>query len=353
MQREAADAFDVSREPQAHSATCYGPGTQARQLLIARRLVERGVRFVQLWHGAGPAVGQPRRHRSRTTASWPASATRPIAALLTDLKQRGLLDETLVIWGGEFGRTPTVELPQAGRQRRARSTAATTTTTASPCWLAGGGVKGGQSYGATDEFGFKAVENRVHVHDLHATHPAPAGLRPRAAHLPLRRPRLPPDRRAWQGGSGADRLTRVFQTLGPSARMDVEERLMADQAAAISGWERAFMAAEKVRERLMRSTAALERAGVPYAVVGGNAVAEWVGRIDEDAVRNTRDVDILIRREDLVPRKRRSNQLVSSIATALAWICSSMGRKGVQHRRCISYSQANEFAKAIQPRRPK
>src|SRR6187549_3460703 len=81
--------------------------------------------------------------------------------------------------------------------------------------------------------------------------------------------------------------------------MEREERTMADSVIAISGWERAFLAAEKVKERLKRSTSALEKAGVPYAVVGGNAVAEWVGRVDEDAVRNTRDVDILVRRGDL------------------------------------------------------
>ena len=110
----------LRRQPRAAStsATCTAPASQARQLLIARRLLERGVRFVQVWHGDGPAVGQPRRPRSQPPPAGRASATRPIAALLTDLKQRGLLDETLVIWGGEFGRTPTVELPTAGRQRR-------------------------------------------------------------------------------------------------------------------------------------------------------------------------------------------------------------------------------------------
>ena len=108
----------TSAASRSTSCDMYGPGTQARQILIARRLLERGVRFVQVWHGAGPAVGQPRRHRSRTTAASPGQCDQAIAALLTDLKQRGLLDDTLVIWGGEFGRTPTVELPHAGRERR-------------------------------------------------------------------------------------------------------------------------------------------------------------------------------------------------------------------------------------------
>ncbi len=103
-----------------------------------------------------------------TTAGWRGSATRASEALLKDLKQRGLLDETLVIWGGEFGRTPTVELPTPGANAgkingRDHNHWGFTT------WLAGGGVKGGLAYGATDEFGFQAVENKVHVHDLHAT----------------------------------------------------------------------------------------------------------------------------------------------------------------------------------------
>ncbi len=166
MQMEAADAFDVSREPQ-HVRDLYGPGTQARQLLIARRLVERGVRFVQVWHGQGQPwdnhddieIG----HRKLAKES-----DQPIAALLKDLKQRGLLDETLVLWGGEFGRTPTVELPQAGANA-GKVNGRDHNHWGFTVWLAGGGVKGGQVYGATDEFGFQAVEDKVHVHDLHAT----------------------------------------------------------------------------------------------------------------------------------------------------------------------------------------
>jgi hypothetical protein len=166
MQTEAAEAFDVSREPQ-HIRDMYGPGTQARQILIARRLVERGVRFVQVWHGEGQPWDSHDDleviHRKLAN-----QCDQAIGALLVDLKQRGLLDETLVIWGGEFGRTPSVELPKEGANAgkvngRDHNHYGFTT------WLAGGGVKGGQVYGATDDFGFKAVENRLHIHDLHAT----------------------------------------------------------------------------------------------------------------------------------------------------------------------------------------
>jgi len=166
MQMEASDAFDIGQEPQS-IREMYGDSTQARQILIARRLVERGVRYIQLWHGGG----QPWDSHDKIEDNHRRLAgecSQAIGALLRDLKQRGLLDDTLVIWGGEFGRTPTVELPKPG------ANAGTTSgrdhnhygfTT----WLAGGGVKGGHVHGATDEFGFQAVENRVHVHDLHAT----------------------------------------------------------------------------------------------------------------------------------------------------------------------------------------
>jgi hypothetical protein len=166
MQSEAAEAFDVSREPQ-HILDAYGPGTQARQILIARRLVERGVRFVQVWHGAGQPWDNhddiEQNHRKLA-----GQCDRAIGALLTDLKRLGLFEETLIIWGGEFGRTPTVELPQPGANAgkingRDHNHWGFTT------WLAGGGVRGGQTYGATDEFGFKAVDKPVHVHDLQAT----------------------------------------------------------------------------------------------------------------------------------------------------------------------------------------
>ncbi len=166
MQTEAAEAFDTSREPQ-YIRDLYGPGTQARQILIARRLVERGVRFVQVWHGAG----QPWDTHDDLHLAMPhlaGACDRAIGALLVDLKQRGLLDETLVIIGGEFGRTPAVELPKEGANQgkmngRDHNHWGFTTL------LAGGGVRGGYVHGATDEFGYKAVENRVHIHDLHAT----------------------------------------------------------------------------------------------------------------------------------------------------------------------------------------
>jgi hypothetical protein len=166
MQTEASDAFDVSLEPDDVRQR-YGDSVQARQILIARRLVERGVRFVQVWHGAG----QPWDHHDDIEEGHRKLANecdRAIAALLQDLEERGLLDETLVVWGGEFGRTPVVELPQAGANAgkingRDHNHWGFTT------WLAGGGVKGGTVYGATDEFGFRAEEKPVHVHDLHAT----------------------------------------------------------------------------------------------------------------------------------------------------------------------------------------
>jgi hypothetical protein len=166
MQLEATDAFDISREPQ-HVLDAYGPGTQARQLLIARRLVERGVRYVQLWHGEGQPWDNhddlEKRHKELAK-----QCDQGIAALLADLKNRGLLDETLVIFGGEFGRTPTVELPQAG-SNAGKVNGRDHNHYGFSVWMAGGGVKGGHVHGATDEFGFQAVENRVHVHDLHAT----------------------------------------------------------------------------------------------------------------------------------------------------------------------------------------
>ena len=159
MQSEAADAFDVSREPKS-ILEMYGPGTAARQLIITRRLIERGVRFVQVWSGAGQPWdnhdGLESAHR-KLANEW----DRPTAAFLRDLKQRGLLDTTLVLWGGEFGRTPVAELPAlSGRDHNHYGFS---------MWMAGGGVHAGHAHGATDEFGFAAVEDKVHVHDLHAT----------------------------------------------------------------------------------------------------------------------------------------------------------------------------------------
>jgi hypothetical protein len=159
MQSEAANAFDVAREEQ-HVRDAYGDTQNGRQLLITRRLLERGVRMVQVWSGAGQPWDNhndlEKQHRS-LAESWDG----PIAAFLADLKSRGLLDSTLVMWGGEFGRTPVAEFPQLnGRDHNHYGFS---------MWLAGGGVRGGHAHGATDEFGFAAVDKLVHVHDLHAT----------------------------------------------------------------------------------------------------------------------------------------------------------------------------------------
>ncbi len=163
MQLEATDAFDISKEPE-YLRAAYGDHVHGRQTLIARRLLERGVRFVQLWHGAG----QPWDHHDNIEGNirnHSADIDGPIAAFMTDLKQRGMFEDTLILWGGEFGRTPSVELGDGGKSKLGRDH----NHYGFSVWLAGGGVKGGTVYGATDEFGFKAVENRASVHDLHAT----------------------------------------------------------------------------------------------------------------------------------------------------------------------------------------
>jgi hypothetical protein len=163
MQLEATDAFDISKEPE-YIRAAYGDHVHGRQTLIARRLLERGVRFVQLWHGAG----QPWDHHDNIEGNirkHSADIDGPIAAFMADLKQRGMFDDTLILWGGEFGRTPSVELGEGGKSKLGRDH----NHYGFSVWLAGGGVKGGTVYGATDEFGFKAVENRASVHDLHAT----------------------------------------------------------------------------------------------------------------------------------------------------------------------------------------
>jgi uncharacterized protein (DUF1501 family) len=170
MQTEATDAFDISKESEATKAM-YGVGATGMgmgmgnvsevgaKMLVARRLVERGVRFVQV------EVGGWDTHQNLNVAL-KNSATNvdgPAAALIKDLKQRGLLDSTLIIWGGEFGRTVTRDRNgggTAGRDHNGRAMVA---------WMAGGGVNGGTTYGSTDEFGARAVENKVHIHDLHAT----------------------------------------------------------------------------------------------------------------------------------------------------------------------------------------
>jgi hypothetical protein len=157
MQAAASDAFDVGREP-ARTRQEYGSGHFANACLLARRLAERGVRFVQVYYGNGQPWDTHRNHNT-TTRQLCRDIDRPVAALLRDLKRRGLLEDTLVLWGGEFGRTSTSE---SGDGRDHNHWGFTV-------WLAGGGVKGGYAHGATDEFGFRAVENKVHVHDLHAT----------------------------------------------------------------------------------------------------------------------------------------------------------------------------------------
>jgi hypothetical protein len=158
MQAEATDAFDILKEP-SDTRAAYGDSAQGRQLLIARRLVERGVRFVQVWHD-GWDHHQDLEERITEKAG---EIDQPLAALLADLKMRGLLDSTLVVWGGEFGRKPTKDRnggDNPGRDHNAKAFSIV---------MAGGGVKGGQVYGATDEFGAAAVRDKVHVHDLHAT----------------------------------------------------------------------------------------------------------------------------------------------------------------------------------------
>ena len=164
MQTEATDAFDISQEPQ-HILDLYGDSPQNRQLLLARRLVERGVRFVQTWHGNMQPWDSHDNiaHGHRKVAS---ECDQGLGALISDLKQRGLLDETLILCSGEFGRTPSVEMGQNGT---GASQGRDHNHWGFSLWMAGGGVKAGTVYGATDDFGFKAVENRVSIHDLHAT----------------------------------------------------------------------------------------------------------------------------------------------------------------------------------------
>ncbi|MBS0266290.1 MAG: DUF1501 domain-containing protein, partial [Planctomycetes bacterium] len=165
MQTAAPEAFSLAGET-ADTQKLYGldqPATElfGKQCLLARRLVERGVRFVQLYHTTGGFQPWDQHSDLKGGHEKNALATdRPIAGLLQDLKQRGLLEDTLVIWGGEFGRTPAREGTANGRDHHPFGFS---------MWLAGGGVKGGLAYGATDEWGWDAIENRVHVHDLHAT----------------------------------------------------------------------------------------------------------------------------------------------------------------------------------------
>lgn len=158
MQAEATDAFDIRSEPKPVKEA-YGKTEMGAKLLVARRLVERGVRFVQVAVGGWDHHGNLEKSLPRTAQLIDG----PAAALIADLKQRGLLESTLVIWGGEFGRSVTRDRngdEGAGRDHNAQAGVA---------WLAGGGIKRGMTYGATDELGARAVENKVHIHDLHAT----------------------------------------------------------------------------------------------------------------------------------------------------------------------------------------
>ena len=162
MQVDAPDAIGLAKEPE-HIRKLYGLDEKetevyGQQCLLARRLVERGVRFVQLYSGAGSKWDS---HSNIETnhARLCRAVDKPIAGLIADLKQRGLLDETLVVWGGEFGRTP---MSEKGTGRDHNPTGFT-------MWMAGGGVKRGQTIGATDELGLYAVEDKLHVHDIHAT----------------------------------------------------------------------------------------------------------------------------------------------------------------------------------------
>jgi uncharacterized protein (DUF1501 family) len=163
MQMQAPDAFDMSKESKATNRL-YGIDQKTtevfgRQCLLARRLVERGVRFVQLYHTTGGFQPWDQHSDLKGGHAKNALATDlPIAGLLHDLKARGLLEDTLVWWGGEFGRTPVAE---SGNGRDHNPEGFT-------MWLAGGGVKGGLRYGATDDYGYYAAENKVHIHDLHA-----------------------------------------------------------------------------------------------------------------------------------------------------------------------------------------
>jgi len=162
MQAEAPEAVDISSESES-TRKLYGMDRQetepfGRQCLLARRLVERGVRFVQLYSGAGSAWDTHANHEARS-AKLCESVDLPIAGLLDDLKQRGMLEDTLVVWGGEFGRTP---MSEKGDGRDHNPYGFT-------MWMAGGGVKGGQAIGTTDELGLWAVDDKVHVHDLHAS----------------------------------------------------------------------------------------------------------------------------------------------------------------------------------------
>jgi hypothetical protein len=165
MQREASEVFDISREPK-HVVDMYGDTTFGRSCLLARRLAESGVRFTQVYYvNGGKQPWDTHTDNNGGHRKLCADSDRASAALITDLKNRGLLDDTLVIWGGEFGRTPFSQLDKDKKKKPGRDHHATGFS----MFLAGGGIKGGLAYGATDDFGMHAISDRVHVHDLHAT----------------------------------------------------------------------------------------------------------------------------------------------------------------------------------------
>ncbi len=171
MQSKADEACDIGREPK-YIREAYGESDFAHGCLLARRLAERGVRFIQLYytHQKKKQGNQPwdtHFENDPLLRELALDADRPIAALLADLKQRGMLDDTLVLWGGEFGRTPWAE--KQSKNRAHLKFGRDHHHTAFTVWLAGGGIRGGMTYGRTDELCNHVVENKVHIHDLHAT----------------------------------------------------------------------------------------------------------------------------------------------------------------------------------------
>ena len=195
LQLTAPEVLDLSKEPESVKRM-YGLDEKitedfGRNCLIARRLLERGVRFVQLWSGADN--GFPRRNWdshediARDHGDMGTSMDKPAAALLKDLKQRGLLDDTIVLWTTEFGRMP---CSQGGKGRDHNPFTFTS-------WVAGGGFKGGVSYGASDEWSYKAVEDETYCYDLHATILHLLGIDHKQADVPPQRHRPPADGRAW------------------------------------------------------------------------------------------------------------------------------------------------------------
>ena len=273
MQTSVPEVMDISREPKA-MLEAYGaqPGASsfANNCLLARRLVEQGVRFVQLFdwgwdfHGTGPGEDI----RDGLTKKC-ATMDRPVAALIKDLKQRGLLDDTLIIWGGEFGRTPFREGRTAGSAVLGRDHYPDCYT----MFLAGGGVKPGFTHGESDELGFsrrprQGPRPRPAGHD-----PAPARLRPHAADLPLPGPRLPPDRRPRQGRQADPGLSGPFDFPGGRGSRRAGSAVAADPGSAGASpsrpestpmrHERAFALAKEQYEELgVDVDAALARLGL-------------------------------------------------------------------------------------------